>query len=371
MKKLFAPAGAFALAAALSNTPALADGISDIAAAAHAGDIAKMRALLDQDPSLVNASYRGGWTLLHMAAQRGNVELAELVLSRGANVYAKLKSESGGGSPLHVSAATGQKSIVALLLAKGVGANICDDNEWTPLHRAALKADREVAELLLAKGGDAYAWSNTNTTPIDQAIALGYSDFANYVREAGRTTLPIADACPPVDGQLEKRRCFLSVASRVHIDSGLRRPGRFTSSKTMALDTPNLVTETSATVKTGMKPRYALLGIGCLTDGSTGYVGLLSWPDGDWAIMRLKNELTQLAGEPKAVNNLAETNRLRIACMNSANGPTAVTFFVNDHKVGSATDRHGYSRFNGVALSADTFPGDVVFEHLKVRQPAD
>ena len=108
--------------------------LTGIHAAARAGDVAQVRALLDKDAALVNALESAGWTPLHFAAQQGHQELAELLLARGADIHARLKYT--GGTPLHVAASTGHASIVALLLAKGANANTTDDNEWTPLHRA-------------------------------------------------------------------------------------------------------------------------------------------------------------------------------------------------------------------------------------------
>jgi ankyrin repeat protein len=55
-----------------------------------------------------------GWTPLHLAAQKGFKEVAELLLAYKALINAKSKR---GDTPLHWAAGNGHKEIVTLLLA--------------------------------------------------------------------------------------------------------------------------------------------------------------------------------------------------------------------------------------------------------------
>jgi ankyrin repeat protein len=56
--------------------------------AAEAGDVRRVRELLDADPSLVNRGDRAGGTPLHRAAAGSSREVIELLLERGANIHA-------------------------------------------------------------------------------------------------------------------------------------------------------------------------------------------------------------------------------------------------------------------------------------------
>ena len=337
-----------------------------IHAAVLAGDTARVRALLDQDPLLVNIADSAGWTPLHLTASRCNQELVELLLARGANVYARVRN--GGGTPLHVAASSGCKAIVALLLAHGAGANAIDDNEWTPLHRAALRGDQTVAEVLVAKGANVNAWSNTGVTPIDQAIQMGHNDLAKRLGERGHPTLPIADDfsgnCQWPSGENEH---FAFGCDRVGYRMHLKKAGPVHVQQNFALGLPALSAEVDVSVASGpgTEPGRAMLGIGCLSERDHGYIAILR-TDGVWAIMRIAKDFTQLAGTNQAggIRVLGRTNHLRVVCTGGAGKASVVSFFINGQKVGSARDEKSNTVFNGVALYTDTSPGDVVFQRF-------
>jgi len=154
----------------------------------------------------------------------------------------------------------------------------------------------------------------------------------------------------------------------------LKKPGPVHVTRNFGWYAQAVSVEVDATVASGRgtEPGAALLGIGCLTDESHGYVTVLK-TDGTWAIMRLKKDFTQLAGTNEAggIPGLGRTNHLRIVCAGGRGKASVVSFFVNGQKVGSVEDKQGYAPFNGVALYTDTFPGVVVFERFAAREPSE
>lgn len=107
--------------------------------ASYSGVVETVSYLLDQGANIdgVCGTYH---TALQYAARRGNVEVFELLLHRGADPFIK-----GGyhGSALNAAAdpeaglPDAAESMVSMLLAKGVDIEARDDHGWTPLHYAA------------------------------------------------------------------------------------------------------------------------------------------------------------------------------------------------------------------------------------------
>ena len=92
--------------------------------AAQRGDIARVRQLLSADSTLVNARGAHGKTPLHWAAEKNYRELAELLISAGANIQAEV---SWGMTPLQWAANMGSRDVAAVLLAHGAGPQL---NMW-------------------------------------------------------------------------------------------------------------------------------------------------------------------------------------------------------------------------------------------------
>jgi Ankyrin repeats (3 copies) len=64
------------------------------------GRIDDLRATLDKHAHLINVRDKNGWTPLHEAARKGEIDAIELLLNRGAEVNARTGSKENGDSPL-------------------------------------------------------------------------------------------------------------------------------------------------------------------------------------------------------------------------------------------------------------------------------
>jgi ankyrin repeat protein len=102
---------------------------------------------------------------LIQAASDGNIEAVKQHLAAGADVNAKVKF---GWAPLHIATMFGHKEIAELLISSGADMNAKDNNDgWIPLHYAAQKGHKEIAELLISKGADVNAKNKNGHTPLD------------------------------------------------------------------------------------------------------------------------------------------------------------------------------------------------------------
>jgi ankyrin repeat protein len=84
--------------------------------AAQRGDVAKIRQLLASDTTLANAKGAHNKTPLHWAAEKNYPELAELLVTAGADINAEV---SWGMPPLQWAANMGSRDVAEVLLAHG------------------------------------------------------------------------------------------------------------------------------------------------------------------------------------------------------------------------------------------------------------
>jgi ankyrin repeat protein len=152
-------------------------------------------------PQDINAKNQFGDTPLHSAALRGQKDLVESLIARGADINAK---DSLGQTPLHIAAISGHKEVAEMLIAKGADINARNISSDTPLHVAALLGKTEVAELLITKGADINARVSFGRTPLQVAESNNHKDVADLLRKHGAkdekeraTTNAPAPAAPP------------------------------------------------------------------------------------------------------------------------------------------------------------------------------
>ena len=182
--------------------------------AAREGDADRVRKLLDAgaDVNVRNANKgRLQYTPLHWAAHYGHLEIAELLISRGATVDA---IDSAFSNPLYLAAEQGHPKVVKFLISKGAEVNVKSSRSgYTPLHRAAwgpvarrfgkqaetFGADPEqdykkIVAFLIAKGAEINARDNDGKTPLDQAIKGSTEEMVALIRKHGGKTGKELDA---------------------------------------------------------------------------------------------------------------------------------------------------------------------------------
>ncbi len=99
------------------------------------------------------------------AAASGNVEAIKQHLEAGTDVDAK--EPAGGGTPLLVAAIFGRVEVAKLLIEKGANVNGTSNDGATALHGAAFFCHTEIVKLLLGKGAVVDAKNIRGETPLD------------------------------------------------------------------------------------------------------------------------------------------------------------------------------------------------------------
>ena len=122
---------------------------------------------------------------LHIAANRNSLEVAGLLIARGASVH---RTTDDRRSALHIAARKGNHRLVRMLIDHGADVDARDFESYTPLYDAACNGRLAVVELLLASGADITAQGDDGQTAYDCALHRNQDDVVSYLERIGITT---------------------------------------------------------------------------------------------------------------------------------------------------------------------------------------
>lgn len=145
--------------------------------ASAAGQLSRVKQMIDDNPALIHAWSHDGFTPLHLAVFFGRRDVAELLLARNAEVNIASRNPIKV-TPLHSAAAGNQFEICEALIAKGADVNARQEGGFTPLHSAAQNGNLELVDLLLKHGADPHAKTDAGKTARDFASEGGYAGVA-------------------------------------------------------------------------------------------------------------------------------------------------------------------------------------------------
>jgi len=145
--------------------------------AATRGNLKAAGFLLDHG-ARVNYQDRSGRTPLHFAARGGKIDIVQLLLDRGASVNAEDKDK---WTALQVAAKEGYLEVVQLLISRGAEVNVANKDKWTPLHEATATGHKEVVEELLSAGANVNSANNKGMSPLQMAAQLGQREIAELL----------------------------------------------------------------------------------------------------------------------------------------------------------------------------------------------
>lgn len=152
--------------------------------AAAAGDLDKVKVLLEADPTLLEARDGRGNTPLFMACIRYRVDVAYFLIDQGAVVDAR---NNANQNPLHAANGVfGQDiGLIKRLIAEGADVNAKGDRGDTPLSWAAAQGNLEVAQLLIDLGADPGAYDVAFGSILHNTINQDHPGMAKLLIQNG------------------------------------------------------------------------------------------------------------------------------------------------------------------------------------------
>lgn len=137
----------------------------------------KSAMLLAKHPKTnLNANNSVNETPLMLAAINNQLDLAKVLISRGADV------NRPGWTPLHYAAAKGHREMMRLLLENEAYIDSESANGTTPLMMAAYYAQPLAVKLLLEEGADPTLLNAANASALDMALSQDRQQSAFYIR---------------------------------------------------------------------------------------------------------------------------------------------------------------------------------------------
>ena len=144
----------------------------DVFEAATSGRAQRVSEILDRDAAQAKAWSADGFTALHFAAFFNQLTIARELVRRGADVAA-VSVNPMEVTPLHSAAAAHATEIVRMLVESDAPVNAKQHGGWTALHSAANDGDEEMIKILLQHGADPLAQSDDGKTPAQIAQLKG------------------------------------------------------------------------------------------------------------------------------------------------------------------------------------------------------
>jgi uncharacterized protein len=152
--------------------------------AAAAGDLLRVKEIVQKDASLAKAYSSDGFPVLALAAVFGNFDVTKYLHEKGGDINA-VATNGTGYNALTGAVASGHSEIVKWLLDHGAEPNYRYAAGYTPLLTAAANGHLEILKALLAHGADLHAKTNDGKNALAYAQERKHTVVAEYLRSQG------------------------------------------------------------------------------------------------------------------------------------------------------------------------------------------
>lgn len=129
----------------------------------------------------VNEYSKNGLFPLWRAAADNNLQIAELLILKGANVKQKSKVSPIFSSAVVLPCQNGNLEMVKLLIENGLHVDFKEHRDFTPLRIAARNGHLEIVQYLVDKGATIDLRAKDGATPLEHAAAKGHFEIVKYL----------------------------------------------------------------------------------------------------------------------------------------------------------------------------------------------
>ena len=142
------------------------------------------KVLIDWPKTDLNKLNAKGESILMLAALKGQLELADRLIKKGADV------NKTGWTPLHYAASGGHTKLIGLLLENSAYIDAESPNATTPLMMAAMYGSEASVKILLQEGADPKLKNHQKLTALDFAQRGQRPDAVEAIAAAIRSKRP-------------------------------------------------------------------------------------------------------------------------------------------------------------------------------------
>ena len=155
--------------------------------AALAGDLKRVKELVEKDPKLANdASSPDGFPPLGLAAFMGRADVVTYLLAKGADL--NFASPGLGFTALTGAVNSNHPEVVKILIKAGAKPNyLYEEGAASVMTTAAANGNLEIMRTLLDAGADPNLATKDGKTPLMWAVEKGHRQVADLLRRRGAT----------------------------------------------------------------------------------------------------------------------------------------------------------------------------------------
>jgi len=152
--------------------------------AAAAGHLARVKELVDANPSAASSYSPDGFPVVALAAVFGHEDVARYLRTKGADINA-VATNGSGYTALSGAVASGHASVARWLAENGANVNYRYANNYCPLLTAAANGHLEIVKMLLAHGAELHARTDDGKNALAYAEERDHQEVARYLRGLG------------------------------------------------------------------------------------------------------------------------------------------------------------------------------------------